>query len=619
MSSSPSTPPPTVELPALDGAPAQRATAAEAIVLANALHAHARHADAERVYRAILRADPDHGDANCFLGMLLVLDGRVDEAMRHLQRAAEKHPQSDAYQLNLGLVHESLDRVPEAVACYRRAAQLRPAGDLHCELSHRLSQLGELDLAIEFAQESIRRLPAHLHSMPCNNLGIAQAMRGDLHEAVANLRKAVALDIENAMAHSNLLMTLNYLPDADPAEVFREHRKFGEKFESFVPRVYAAAMERAEGSAARRLRIGYVSPDFRQHAVASLFEPALTAHDAGAFEVFCYSNNAIGDAVTARMRAAVPHWRAIDALSDADAAKAIQSDGIDILVDLSGHTANNRLPLFMRKPAPIQATWIGYPATTGLSRMDYRITDAIRDPVGASEALNTETLVRLPETCTCYQPPEDSPPVAPPPSAAADSIMFGSFNNIPKMNAEVLALWARILERVPRSRLTLKYRGFHAPAMQAIVVDAFARLGIGRERLVFLGHDPYRVHLRFYDTIDVALDPFPYNGDLTTCDALWMGVPVVALAGKTHASRMSAGRLAALGLHELIAKDPQDYVDVAVRLAQDLPRRTRHRAEQRERMRASPLMDAPRFARNLEAAFTQMWNDHRRRQGGAAT
>jgi predicted O-linked N-acetylglucosamine transferase (SPINDLY family) len=361
----------------------------------------------------------------------------------------------------------------------------------------------------------------------------------------------------------------------------------------------------------RPLRIGYVSPDFKQHSVAHFIEPVLAAHDKSKFEVFCYSNNLMTDEVTQRIQSACAHWRVIADQSDEVVAKQIRDDGIDILVDLAGHTPQNRLLVFARKPAPVQATWIGYPNTTGLTTMDYRITDAFADPVGDSDRFHTEKLIRLPECFSCFEAPRESPQVCALPALATGHITFGSFNNPLKFTPAVIEQWLHILKRVPNSRLVLKYQGLDSAFMSALLRAQFGAHGIAPQRLDILGKDVSQFdHMNRYNQIDIGLDPFPYNGTTTTCDALWMGVPVITLAGRSHVGRVGVSQLTNIGLPELIGHNEDDYVDIAVALANDLPRLAALRSGLRERLKASPLMDAPRLTRNLEAVYREMWKNH---------
>ena len=590
-----------IAIPAFDHAPARQLSAVDAVTMAQDYHASDNRERAEQIYSLILDADPENAEALFFTGVLRHQESRYQEALDFMLRGIAKLPGVANLHYNLGKLYDDLERYPEAIIEYRRAIEINPK-----------------------------------HILAHNNLGLALREIGQFDLAIESLTRAVALQPTTQKLVQNLVSTLNYAPDISPAEIFAAHEKFGQQFERpiarFAPRnidVDAETNARHESGApnngeantqsnardkvsasvsgARPLRIGYVSPDFRQHSVAHFIEPVLAAHDKKNFDVFCYYNDTVSDDTTLRIQSLVPHWRVLAELSDHDAARKVQEDKIDILVDLAGHTNRNSLMMFARKPAPVQATWLGYPNTTGFSCMDYRITDALCDPVGMTDALHTEKLIRLPDSFSCFTPPAQSPPVGTLPALEAGGIMFGSFNYFIKMNERVIETCARILARVANSRLTLKYRSLNSESVQSVVRAAFAKHGVAHERLVLLGNDASQLdHLARYNNIDIALDPFPYNGTTTTCDALWMGVPVIALAGKTHVSRVGVSQLTNIGLPELIAADKDEYVEVAVALASDLPRLAQLRSGLRQRMRISPLMDAPRFTRNLEAAFMQM-------------
>ncbi|MCE9620020.1 MAG: tetratricopeptide repeat protein [Planctomycetes bacterium] len=596
----------------MNSTPPPDSNLAAAVAEAHRLHAQGNYDVAESQYRKILETDPNHGEAMFYLGMLLCQTNKITEAFVFLKQAVAKYPDVYQYHYNLGLIYESIDNYPEAIACYRRTVELEPSGHTHCSLAKQLADAGQLDEAIEFAREAIKRLPPNAQAIPRNNLGIALSLKGELDEALENYRTAISMDIENAYVHSNYLLTLNYLGHPDLPMIFQEHKKFGDKFASFVPRLYVnplAAGARAE--AGSKLRVGYVSPDFYGHAVGQFIEPILAAHDREKFEIFCYSNNPRVDEATKRMQASVPNWRMIDTLPDEDAAKMIQHDRIDILVDLAGHTALNRLMIFLRKPAPVQATWIGYPNTTGLPTMDYRLTDAFADPPGEADALHTEKLLRLPECFSCFKAPAQSPDVGALPALKNGRVTFGSFNNFAKITPEVMKVWIAILKRVPGSRLVLKNRSLDNPSLKKFTMEALCKCGATPEQIELLSPNISPMeHFDCYNRIDIGLDPFPYNGTTTTCDSLWMGVPVVTLAGRNHVSRVGVSQMSNLGLPEMIAKDLDEYVDIAARLAGDLPKLAALRASLRERLRTSPLMDIPRFTRNLEQAYQTMWKNH---------
>ena len=605
-----------ITLPSLSNQPPKRVSIAEAMQTAQQLHAQGDVAGAEKIYKLILEAEPNHGDGIFYLGMILFQGKKFDEAFTLLKRAVQIHPNVFEFHYNLGLIYESNGHFAQALECYRRVVELEPSGNSHSNLAKNLSDSGQLNEAIEFAREAVKRLPHNQRAIPHNNLGSALTLRGELAEGLENYKLAIAIDVENASMHSNYLLASNYVDKPDLAVLFQEHKKFGDKFESFIAKMYenplATQAKRAQRARPdHKPRIGYVSPDFYGHAVGQFIEPILATHDKNKFEVFCYSDNFHTDESTARMKAVVANWRQVNELNDEDLARMIQSDGIDILVDLAGHTALNRMGVFIRKPAPIQVTWIGYPNTTGLSTMDYRITDALADPVGAADELHTEKLLRLPECFSCFQAPKNSPDVGPLPALANGFITIGSFNNFAKITPHVMRVWIDIMNRVPGSRLLLKNRSLDNPHLKQLILDQLCKHGADAKRVDLRSPDISPMdHLNGYNLLDIALDSFPYNGTTTTCEALWMGAPVITLAGNNHVSRVGVSQMTNLGLPEFIARDTNDYVNIAVALANDLPRLAELRAGMRERLKNSPLMNVPRFTKNLEEAYDVIWKKY---------
>jgi predicted O-linked N-acetylglucosamine transferase (SPINDLY family) len=606
--------PASVMLPGATGSAPTQISLAKALAAAQQHHARREFDDAQIIYQLILDVAPEHADAVFYMGAALHQTGETAQGVSLMKRATQLNPHAIVYNHNLGMVYEAIGDMPAAIACYRQVIAIDRGGHWHCTLAKQLTDAGQLDDAIEFAREALTLLAPHARGIAHNQLANALTLKGELAEAIANFQIAISLDVENAMVNSNYVLTLNYPSHPNLAAIFQEHKKFGDKFESFVPRMYVnplLAKARADANAdpARRLRVGYVSPDFNDHAVGKFIEPVLAAHDTTKFEVFCYYNKNRVDDATKRMQAAVAHWRMTADMFDGDLATTIQNDTIDILVDLSGHTGLNRLLVFARKPAPIQVTWIGYPNTTGLSTMDYRITDAFADPIGATEALHTEKLARMPECFSCFKPPSNAPEVKTLPAIARQKITFGSFNNFAKITPEVMRVWLEILARVPGSRLVLKNWCLDNERMKKFMLDAFVQCGATPGQIELWNPNTSNVdHLNCYNSIDIGLDPFPYNGTTTTCDALWMGVPVITLAGVSHVGRVGVSQMSNLGLQELIANDTNDYVAKAAALANDVPRLATLRGGLRERVRSSPLMDAPRFTKNIEAAYRNMWN-----------
>lgn len=436
------------------------------------------------------------------------------------------------------------------------------------------------------------------------NRGRLQVWFGDLERGFADLDRAISLKPDLAFAHSVRLMASQYRPGLDPVATRELHRKWAALFAD--PHTPAAPMQSGSRDPGRRLKLGYVSPDFRRHSVAWFFEPLLAHRDAARFEVILYSSSASTDEVSTRLRAQADAWRDITTLDDAAAARRIAEDGIDLLVDLAGHTSGNRLGVFARRPAPVQITVLGYPATTGMRAMDYRLSDARVDPPGASDAHYTERLLRLPRCLWCFRAPL-SPPVGPLPALKNGFVTFGSFNNVGKLSDACLALWAGALKAIPTSRLLIA--GAESWETRLRIQERFDELGIDGARITFEGKRDYAGFLALRDAVDIALDSTPFGGATTTCDSLWMGVPVLALVGDRCASRACYSILHSAGLEDWAASDAAAFAAVAAARAADLPALARLREGLRTQLAASPLCDETGFARDTEAAYLAAWRN----------
>jgi len=485
---------------------------------------------------------------------------------------------------------------------FRKIASLAPF-DLFNDVSS--LKLGNVSVSLNMICEK------ETNAIALNNKGGQLLAQGMAKEAIDQYQMALVLAPEKPFIQSNYLYALNYQTTPDMGKIFAAHKKFGEFHENVAAKstaLQSPITSNAATNAQQPLRIGYVSSDFRHHAVSHFIEPVLAAHDKNKFQLFAYYHHTVVDDMTKRIQSHVSHWRSLVGKSDADIAAMIRADGIDILIDLAGHTATNRLPMFARKPAPLQVTWLGYPNTTGLSTMDYRITDAFADPPGMTDAFHTEKLHRMPQTFSCYSAPADAPAVAPLQAKRTGRVTFGSFNNFAKITAEVITVWSNILKRIPTATLFLKYKDLESVPMTQYIHHQFMTRGVLVSQLRIQGDDASHVeHMARYNNIDIALDPFPYNGTTTTLDALWMGVPVITLAGVSHVGRVGVSQMSNLGLQELIAKNKDDYVDIAVTLAGNVEKLSALRAGMRERMLTSPLMNVDRFTRNLEQGYEQMW------------
>jgi protein O-GlcNAc transferase len=537
-------------------------------VLGLAQHRCGRLADAVESLGRAVKMQPDFFEARLNLGSAMLDAGDAQGALPHYERALALQPQSAPAHNNLGNLYRELRKPAEAIASYRRALALDPG-----------------------------------HARAHGNLGNMLRDLGDCEGAIGAFRRSLAIAPNQPDVWSNLLLTLSGSDAVSPEALFAEHQSYGRYFGALLRPLYSAM---PAGVIGRRLKVGYISSDFRKHAVVTFFEPLLAAHDRSRFEIYCYYNQRLGDEVTARLRECAAQFVPIAGVPDLAVAQRIRADAIDILVDLNGHTADNRLPLFFLRPAPVQVTWLGYPGSTGVGTMDYRLTDAHADPPGLTEALHTETLWRLPTTQWCYRPYADAPAVGPLPMLIHGAPTFACLNQPGKTSPTVLAMWTEILNAMPQARLLLLVSPH--PEREALLREYFSAHGVVGARIEFVARVPLTEYLALYHRCDVALDTYPYSGGTTTCDALWMGVPVVTLAGDRSISRSSASVLHNVGYPELVATTASDYVRIATVLAADPDRLADVRANLRGRMRTSRLTDEARFACDIEAAFTTIWD-----------
>lgn len=602
--------------------------------LALALRSQNRPEEAAACCRRALALDPANREAHNNLGLALQALGRVDEAADSFRRAIASDPRYAQAHNNLGVIFSSRSEPQQASESFRSAIALQPDFlEAHNNLGNSLRAEGKSDEAIACLQRALALSPDN--PLTLNNLGIAYRVKGMIEQARVSFKKALAVQADFYLTHYNLGLTLmvsgepevalecfraalklkpdhagarssllfcmNYIPSSGAESIYAQHVLFGEKFEK--PRRHSWRPHTNVAKPARKLRVGYVSGDFREHAMAPSIEPVLAQHNRDEFEIYCYSTNYLQDELTERMKSYVGHWHRLADLDDDRAAERIRDDEIDILVDLSGHTADNRLLLFARKPAPVQVSWLGYMMTTGLSAIDYRITDEYADPPGRTEALHTETLWRLPSV-TVFQPSAESPSVSSLPVLTGGQFTFGCLNSMAKVGPEVVALWARILVALPEARLLLGNAG--DPAIRTRLVQEFAGHGVAESRLRFQPKLPLAEYLQLHHQIDLGLDPFPYNGGATSCHSLWMGVPFIALAGDRYMARMGVSLLTNVGLGSLVAESLDEYVALACKLASDPKQLAAIRASLRERM-ANSIADGARFTRNLESAYREMW------------
>jgi predicted O-linked N-acetylglucosamine transferase (SPINDLY family) len=572
--------------------------------LGTALTYLGRYEEAGQSFQTAIDLKPDHAEAHNNLGSTLRTLGKPAEAVALFKKAVElKSGFAEAYS-NMASALVDLHKTEEALDAANEALKLKPRSVKdHYQRANILRELFRVDEGIDAVRDALRLEPDNVASLMA--LGYALLERGDLDEAMSALKRSIELK-PDPQTHSNVLMTINYHPGYSPADLMTAHQSWAELHEK--PHTINWKPHANDRSPERRLRIGYVSPDFRGHSVSYFLEPIIEHHDRTLVEVYGYAHLITPDLHTWRLRAQIDQWREISARKPGDVAEQIRTDQIDILVELAGHTGNNALPVFARKPAPIQINMIGFPSTTGLTAMDYRITDALCDPPGVTDSFNTEKLIRIPGVFWCYQPPHNSPEIGPLPAETSGTVTFASVNNFTKVTPDVQQMWSRILMAVPKSRLIFQTSAMASRHTREKVTKVFTDAGVSSDRLEFREWSDFSTYLKLLERSDITLDPFPFNGGTTTCHSLWMGAPVITLAGDRHASRMGLSMMTAIGLPEFVAYTPDEYVQIAVRFANDLARLREIRVGMRDRLKASPLLDGAAYTRNLEAAYREVWH-----------
>lgn len=610
--------------------------------LANSLYSCLRFEPAAAHCREALRLRPDFPEATVMLSNILLAQGAPREALAAIDRAIALRPDLPVALTNKGRILHYLGEYAEAVALHRQALAISPDYAVaYVNAGASLIELKRFHDAIEFGRRALVLEPGNVAAHI--GLGNALAATGDLEGSIECCRHAIALKPDLAIAHNNLADTLLKLGRfVEAAAAFREaaylqpdlfvawsNYLFCLCFDESVSttgyldaaRTAGAAMQKAarplpvappDLGSQRPLRIGLVSGDFKAHPVGYFLESIVERIDTARIHLTAYSTQHVDvDTITARLRARMPDWLEVSSLNDAELADRIRRDRIDILVDLAGHTAHNRLPVFAWRPAPVQVSWLGFFASTGLPEIDWFLTDPISSPESARGHF-TEQLWYLPHTRLCFTPPDTAAPLAvhPAPALTNGFITFGCFQRVGKINDAVIALWRRVLDQVPGSRLLLKGAGLHNEAARDVLRRRFASQGVSGDRLIIEAESARQDYLAAYHRVDMLLDTFPFPGGTTTCEALWMGVPTLTLSGDTLLKRQGASLLTAAGLADWVANSPDDFVRKAVTLATDIPALAALRRQLREQVAASPVMDADRFARHLEAAFTGMWGQY---------
>lgn len=566
----------------------------EMMARATQLHRAGELDAAKAIYRDVLALQPGNVDALQLYGLVCHQQGDHRTAVEYMSRAVEQVPDQPVLRNNLGDALHRMGDLAGAIKQLRQALVLRPdyAG-AHQNLGCVLAKVGEHEAALTHSREATRLHPGKPEAW--FDLGLLLMDQLSLEESIQAFRRALALRPTYRAAADSLLYLLNMMPGANPADVAEAHRKVASGLFDAIPK-FAHWPARGE-----KIRIGYVSGDFRAHAVNCFFEPVLEHQDRDRFETFCYSDVVREDEVTRRLQRQAKHWRTIADWTDAAVIEQVRRDCIDILVDLAGYTEHGRLGVFAGKPARCQISYIGYPNTTGLNAMDFRIVDACTAPVGETEA-GSERLLRVEDGFACFRPPAHAFHMPMHRDANSGTITFGSLHKLEKINAEVIATWAAILKSNPDTRLLLARDQLDAWHQQRLL-QALEAHGVDAKRLQMLHlSDPAQSFFEIFSRMDVLLDTFPWSGHTIACCALWMGVPVVSLRGNTHAGRMVASVLESLELHEFIAADTPDYVRIAGAMCRDPERLMDLRMELRQRMENSPLRDEAGFARKFEAA-----------------
>ncbi len=556
--------------------------------------------NAETFFRTAIRINPQMFQAWANLGVLLQAHGALEESQHALAQALALKPDNAGMYFQMGGVLSAQGHHAQAAEAYAQAARLDPShADAFNNLGIALRMVGKVDASAGAFRRAVTARPAFVQAW--SNLAVVLDLKGERDEALVCHRRAVDLAPNDAASHDNLLYALHFHPQANAMELLQEHREWNRRHAA--PLATEIPRHPNAPDPNRRLRIGYVSPDFRDHPVGRFMLPLIAAHDRKAVEVICYADVLASDDVAKKIHRHCHGWRDITGMPDAMVSHQVRLDQIDILVDLTMHMTGNRLLVFARKPAPVQVTYLAYCSTTGLEAIDYRISDPHLDPEETESYV--EKTMRI-ESYWCYAASPEAPLPNALPALASGEVTFGCLNGFGKVSDAALATWARVLLAVPRSRLLLHANpGGHRDRTQGLL----ERLGVSPGRCEFVGLSNLAEYFRLYHRIDIALDPFPYAGGTTTCDALWMGVPVVTLRGLMAIGRGGVSILKTLGISEWIAQHETEYVEIAARVAADLPALARWRSTLRQRMVQSPLMDAGRCARELESAYRKMWKN----------
>ncbi len=569
--------------------------------IGNAYYKLERFADALPAFQKAYQLSPNITGLSQSVGNTLAIAGRVKEAVPYLEKALKEDPDSEEIPFDLAKAYDESSRLDLGIDLLKKVLQRKPNQiDALLMLDNFYSRSGLLDEALAMCKRVLDIDPGNVKAL--TDYGTIVANQGDVDQAIKLFQTALENNPDRWEIYSIYLYFILFHPDYSPEQIAEEHRKWNEKVQSSIKSQAIPALENRDPN--RRLKIGYVSADYSTHVIGRNMIPVFREHNRSQFEIYAYSSTLRKDELTNEFEKLSDHWRDISHSTDDEALRIIRNDKLDILIDLTMHLSGSRLMVFAHKPAPIQFTFAAYPGTTGLSAIDYRLTDPYLDPPGVNDQFYSEKTVQLPDTFWCFQETTEELPVNDQPAIKNGYVTFGCLNSFFKINPFTFNLWSRVLNQVPNSRLMLlSSPGSHWEK----TLSFFESQGIAKDRIMLVKRNKRSVYLQNYLNMDLGLDSYPYNGHSSSLDSYWMGVPVITLAGRSIVSRAGFSQLSNLKLTDFVAHNEDEFVKIAADIASDLPRLQQLRLSLRERMRSSPLMDAVKFTRGIEHAYRNAW------------
>tara|TARA_Y100000590_G_scaffold466174_1_gene640720 strand:- start:8761 stop:10611 length:1851 start_codon:yes stop_codon:yes gene_type:complete len=547
---------------------------------------------------------PDHAQSHCNLGVVYKELGETEKAKSYYQKAISIKPDFADPHNNLGIIFNELDEIEKAITCYQKAIDIQPDyADAHYNLGNALHKINKHQAAITSYEKVIQINPNYTAAH--YNLGNVMSVLGEFKKAVSCYEKAINSKKNHSLAYNNMMFTLLYLEEADPEICLKRAKEFRS---SLKPIKDDLLIKYQFNTKPKKLRIGFVSGDLREHPVGFFLLDTLSHLKNENLELIAYSNSQIEDDINKKLRSHFNNWRVIKSKSDMDVINTVRKDGIHILIDLSGHSDQNRLPIFINRPAPVQASWISYPGTTGIPEIDYMIGDSFVTP--ESEAKHfAERIFRLPNMWVCFTLPDSDIEISEPPVIKNGYVTFGSFNHLSKINKKVISLWSKILKSIPKSKIFLKTKQLNDSYLKKKIIDEFKKNGVNLNSIILEGSSPRNELLKSYNKIDIALDPFPYSGGVTSLEAIWMGVPVLTKKGFRFVSHTTESINHNSGMSDWVANDENEYVKKAIQFSKDLELLTNINKNLRQKALKSPLFNSAVFAKQLNKALWEMWNN----------